>query len=178
MLTNSNPYLEQRLTYILCNKRLATFPSPAGFFSSLPNWDSTTPSYAGECVPPRFRGRDTLARGRWCGGCPNSDEGTSRHCGILGIPYMYFVMEPYAIISLSLYLCGCVQALRGRAVAPQLRAAREPPGGRESPPTRRGGGEGEGSLAPCLLAPRLTQPRLTTLPQGRMLLCNYKDTKP
>ncbi len=65
-----------------------------------------------------------------------------------------------------------VQALRGRAVTPQLRAAREPPGGRESPPTRGGGGEGEGSLAPCLLAPRLPQPRLTTLPQARNLPCN------
>ncbi len=81
------------------------------------------------------------------------------------------------------YLPYGVQALRGRAVTPQLRAAREPPGGRESPSPRRGGGEGEGSLAPCLLAPRLAQPRLTTLPQGRKLPCNhglnnYKDTKP
>ncbi len=76
-----------------------------------------------------------------------------------------------------------MQALRGRAVAPQLRAAREPPGGRESPPTRRGGGEGEGSLATRLLAPRLTQPRLTTLPQARNLPCNrglnnYKTPNP
>jgi hypothetical protein len=34
-----------------------------GFFSSRPNWDSPTPSPAGECMPLRFRKRDTLAIG-------------------------------------------------------------------------------------------------------------------
>jgi hypothetical protein len=107
MLTNSNPYLEQRLTYIHCNKRLATFPSPAGFFSSLPNWDSTTPLNAGVCVPSGSEGETHSLGGGGVGG-HNSDVGTSRHCGTLGILYMFFVMEPYVILSLSLsiYLCG------------------------------------------------------------------------
>jgi hypothetical protein len=53
--------------------------SPIGtqsFFSSRPNWDSPTPSHAGECVPPLwFRGGGyyTIAWGR---GGPDSDEGT------------------------------------------------------------------------------------------------------
>ena len=48
-----------------------------GFFSSRPNWDSPTPSPAGECVLPSFgTGGDTHSlRERGWGG-PNSDEGT------------------------------------------------------------------------------------------------------
>ncbi len=38
------------------------------FFSSRRNWDSPTPSPAGECAPP------PLGKRRWGG--PNSDEGT------------------------------------------------------------------------------------------------------
>ncbi len=48
-----------------------------GFFSSSPNWDSPTPSPAGECVLPSFGsgGGDTLTGGEGVGG-PNSEEGT------------------------------------------------------------------------------------------------------
>jgi hypothetical protein len=136
-----------------------------------------TPSYAGECVPSGSGGKTHSLEGDGVGGVPIPTRGQADTVVLwVYCIYMYFVMEPYAILSLSLslYLCGCVQALRGRAVAPQLRAAREPPGGREPPPTRGGGGEGEGSLAPCLLASRLTQPRLPTLPQARNLPCMDK----
>jgi hypothetical protein len=49
-----------------------------GFFSSRPKWDSPTPSTAGECVPPRFRGgaRSLAGEGLGGGGGPNSDEVT------------------------------------------------------------------------------------------------------
>ncbi len=41
------------------------------FFSSRRNWDSPTPSPAGECVPPfGYGGKGTLARGRGGGGVP------------------------------------------------------------------------------------------------------------
>jgi hypothetical protein len=49
-----------------------------GLFSSRPNWDSHTPSPAGECVFPPiwFRGRGTRSlAGEGVEG-PNSDEGT------------------------------------------------------------------------------------------------------
>ncbi len=47
-----------------------------GFFSSRPNWDSPTPSPAGECAPLWFwgEGHTGLRERGW--GSPNSDEGT------------------------------------------------------------------------------------------------------
>jgi hypothetical protein len=46
------------------------------FFSSRSNWDSPTPSPAGECAPPLVpRGTHSLA-GEVAGEGPNSDEGT------------------------------------------------------------------------------------------------------
>ncbi len=48
-----------------------------GFFSSGPNWDSPTPSRAGECAPHfgSGGGLHSLEIGERVGG-PNSDEGT------------------------------------------------------------------------------------------------------
>jgi hypothetical protein len=45
--------------------------------SSRPNWDSTTPSHAGECVSPIRPGSGearSLAGTGWGGGGPNSNE--------------------------------------------------------------------------------------------------------
>jgi hypothetical protein len=60
-----------------CGHRVGRVQS---FFSSRPNWDSPTPSHAGECVvcTPPFgsRGGHTLLRERGWGGGSNSDEGT------------------------------------------------------------------------------------------------------
>ncbi len=53
-----------------------------GFFSSRPNWDSPTPSPAGECVPPPL----VPAEGHTCLRERGSQFGQGdRHCGTLGI---------------------------------------------------------------------------------------------
>jgi hypothetical protein len=58
-------------------------------FSSRRNWDSPTPSLAGECASLLWFGEDTLACERgW--ESPNSDEGT--YTVVLYI-FMYFVGE-------------------------------------------------------------------------------------
>jgi hypothetical protein len=57
------------------------------FFSSRWNWDSPTPSPAGECASPRFWGGHTRWRERGWEGL-NSDEGT--YTVVLFI-YIYFV---------------------------------------------------------------------------------------
>ncbi len=46
------------------------------FFSCRPNWESHTPSHAGECVTPPlvWGGGYTLACGRGGGGGPNADD--------------------------------------------------------------------------------------------------------
>ncbi len=60
------------------------------FLSSRPNWDSTTPSHAGECVPPQwFRGEGTLACGRGEGAGGSQFQRGDRHSGTLGI-YVFF----------------------------------------------------------------------------------------
>jgi hypothetical protein len=63
----------------------------AKLFLGRPNWDSSTPSHAGDCVPPPFvpGGGHTRLRKRGLGS-PNSNEGTGS--GTLGIN-MYFVVE-------------------------------------------------------------------------------------
>jgi hypothetical protein len=66
-------------------------------FSSRPNWDSPTPSPAGECVPPPFgSGRCTHSLGGEGVGGPNSDEGTDNVLLEVGIQYMYFEVSTVA----------------------------------------------------------------------------------
>ncbi len=67
------------------------------FFSSHSNWDSTTSSPAGECVPPfgwgREGGHTGLRESGWGG--LNLDKGTDTvDRGTLGLQYMYFVSLP------------------------------------------------------------------------------------
>jgi hypothetical protein len=58
--------------------------------SSRPNWDSPTPLHASECVPPPFgSGGGSLAGGKGWG---SQFERGDRHCGPLGILYMFFVL--------------------------------------------------------------------------------------
>jgi hypothetical protein len=65
-------------------KKSHNWQSDRGFFFSRLNWDSPTPSPAGECAPPPLvpeEGAHTRLREREGG--PNSDEGSNSHCGIL-----------------------------------------------------------------------------------------------
>jgi hypothetical protein len=55
------------------------------FFSSRRNWYYPTPSAAGECAPPPFGGRGTLAFGRGVGGVPIPTRGPTQWCSILYI---------------------------------------------------------------------------------------------
>jgi hypothetical protein len=68
-----------------------------GFFSSRPNWESPTPSPAGECGPPLwFGGGGTLA-------CERGDGGSQfrrgdGHCGTLCTLWVMLRFSPWAPI--------------------------------------------------------------------------------
>jgi hypothetical protein len=58
------------------------------FFSNHRNWDSPTPSPAGECAPPFVSGGRGAACGRGGGGVPIPFRRGDIHCGTLGIYYL------------------------------------------------------------------------------------------
>ncbi len=75
----------QRCTYRIQNFHAHRVDRVISFFSSRRNWDSPTPSHAGECVPP------PLVQGEGTHSLAGERVGESqflrgdRHCGMLGI---------------------------------------------------------------------------------------------
>jgi hypothetical protein len=184
MLTNSNPYLEQRLTYIHCNKRLATFPSPARYFSSLPNWDSTTPSYTGECVPPGSEG-ETHSLGEMVWGVTIPTRGQADTVVYTG--YTVYVLchgtlrHPLSIsISISVWWCAgttrtCCRTTAASCTGAPWRA------GAPSLPGVRGRRRRIPRPLPTRPPPHPAPPHHTssgTEPALHGQNNNYKDTKP